>query len=68
MDDNASQDFLRDLAEKFAEINELFGDYDITPPSVDCDEEECEFPDDESVVTLHKLLREANLLLEDYIN
>lgn len=60
-------DFLRDLAEKIQEINTLFEDNGIDPPSMDCDTEECSLPDDHDIVTLRNLFSEANVLLDDYI-
>lgn len=70
MDRGERDSFFRDLAEKFQEINDTFDDYGLDAPSKDCEDKdvECTIPDDHDIVTLHKLLREANVLLEDFIN
>jgi hypothetical protein len=60
-------DFLRDLAEKIQEINSLYEDYGLSNPTVDCEQEDCELLEDLDMQTLHNLLKEVNVLVEDYI-
>ena len=61
------EDFLRDLAERIQDINTVFDDHGIDNPSIDCETEDCELPDDHDLITLRNLFSEANTLLEDYI-
>lgn len=60
--------FLRNLAEIVQEANSIFDDHGIEAPSIDCEEEDCELPDDNDLITLRNLFVEVNSILEDYIN
>lgn len=59
--------FLRDLADLQIEINDIFENFSLPSPETDCDEEDCELPeDDETVVRLFKIYQELNKILEDH--
>lgn len=59
--------FLRELAEVFQGVDSLFEEYGIDAPSIDCESDDCELPDDHDVITLRNLSAEAYVILKEYM-
>lgn len=64
MNRNERNNFLRELSEKLQEVNEIFDDNGISSPSLDCEDDECDLPEDEDILTIRQLFKDIILLIE----
>ena len=63
MDRTERLNFFAELAEKVEEIGDIFEDYGIEAPAVDCEFDDCELPNDEDISNVRQLLRDTFLTI-----